>query len=657
VSQSPLQQTSPDADDPYLQAWQGLALRIQQGSSFSGRERNCCFLNTRGQRFADVSSALGLDQIDDSRAVAASDWDHDGDVDLLVTNRTGPRIRFLRNDLGNQSAYVSFRLIGDPRQSTPRDAAGARVAVRFIDDAGRRQTVRQTMYAGDGFLSQSSKWIHIGLGKARSIEQVEVRWPGHPDVQTFAGLQLNGRYLLDQRRGTAKKVLGRDSIRLASSEVAAPQATSRSRLCLSRPVKSSPIEFQSLDGQAQTLEPTGRVRLITLWATWCAPCLEELDALSTRSAELERLGVDVIALSVEAIDSDFEAARQAVAEWKEQSQFKLLAGIAERSTIAQLHDIRRRTVYRQRPMSIPASFLLDRQGKVRVIYTGQVEFQQLAADMGQLDADPHRWKERSVPFAGRWSSDLFVTHPIAIASIFRQEGQLAEGREYLNQYLEFEPEPKPDDQSEAAFLARRRLADVHHLLGKIASDTGDVNLAETEYRKGLSLYPKLTDALIDLGKLRFAAGDWETAASLFEEAITINRGDPDAHNQLGLVRMKQRRTEEAIGEFETALRINSNWLPAANNLAWLRATCSEKRFREPAQAIRLAERLAQATANGRADILDTLGAAYAADGQFERAVETVRRAIELAKQESNSSLEQLLTERLRLYESGQALVE
>ena len=68
---------------------------IFEGRAFSGRERNCCFLNLGGARFADVSAVTGLDSLDDGRGAATVDWDLDGDQDLWVTNRTGPRVRFL----------------------------------------------------------------------------------------------------------------------------------------------------------------------------------------------------------------------------------------------------------------------------------------------------------------------------------------------------------------------------------------------------------------------------------------------------------------------------------------------------------------------------------------------------------------------------------
>ena len=46
-------------------------LMLRFGRSWSGNERNCCFLNTAGQRFANISTVAGLDYLDDSRGLAS----------------------------------------------------------------------------------------------------------------------------------------------------------------------------------------------------------------------------------------------------------------------------------------------------------------------------------------------------------------------------------------------------------------------------------------------------------------------------------------------------------------------------------------------------------------------------------------------------------
>ena len=89
--------------------------KLEQFSIYS-RQRNCCYASIGTSGFAEVSSASGLNSQDDSRALAATDWDHDGDVDVLMVNRNGPQLRFFMNFL-NRGNSVSFRLRGEDIQS------------------------------------------------------------------------------------------------------------------------------------------------------------------------------------------------------------------------------------------------------------------------------------------------------------------------------------------------------------------------------------------------------------------------------------------------------------------------------------------------------------------------------------------------------------
>ena len=125
-----------------------LSRMVREGRSWSGRERNCSFLNTGSERFATVSAISGLDFPDDARAIGLVDWDQDGDQDLWVSNRNAPRLRFLRNDTPSGSHFLGLRLQGDGT-TTNRDAIGARVEVAGA--AGR--TLLKTLRAGEGFLS------------------------------------------------------------------------------------------------------------------------------------------------------------------------------------------------------------------------------------------------------------------------------------------------------------------------------------------------------------------------------------------------------------------------------------------------------------------------------------------------------------------------
>ena len=61
-----------------------------------------------------------------------------------------------------------------------------------------------------------------------------------------------------------------------------------------------PLTFQSMDGQEASLADfAGKVVVLNLWATWCAPCREEMPGLDRLQAQFADRDVVVLALSVD----------------------------------------------------------------------------------------------------------------------------------------------------------------------------------------------------------------------------------------------------------------------------------------------------------------------------------------------------------------------
>lgn len=133
-------------------------------------EPKMMFRNMGRGIFQNVSSQLGpdLQKARVSRGAAVSDFDNDGDLDILVNNN-GQAAELLRNDGGNQNHWLQLFLIGT---KSNRDAVGAHV--RLV--AGDRVLCDQRK-GGMSYQSAQDPRLHFGLGENKEIKSVEIRWP------------------------------------------------------------------------------------------------------------------------------------------------------------------------------------------------------------------------------------------------------------------------------------------------------------------------------------------------------------------------------------------------------------------------------------------------------------------------------------------------
>jgi hypothetical protein len=161
------------------------------GSGLSYRQRNQLYRNLGDGRFQEVAPEGGLAAEEISRGAATGDYDHDGDLDILVANLDAPPT-LLRNDTEHQGHWLLLAL----RQGAT-EAIGARVQIT----ADGRHQLREVQ-TSSSFQAQSDTRLHFGLGLATTAD-IEVTWPDG-ERQVFSAVAADRHYLL--RRGADRPI-------------------------------------------------------------------------------------------------------------------------------------------------------------------------------------------------------------------------------------------------------------------------------------------------------------------------------------------------------------------------------------------------------------------------------------------------------------------
>ncbi len=213
------------------------------------------------------------------------------------------------------------------------------------------------------------------------------------------------------------------------------------------------------------------------------------------------------------------------------------------------------------------------------------------------------------------------------------QGRLAEAVDLLNRCLQLDP----DD-----FLA-------HYELARVLLKIGRPKTAVTHFQEMVRLNPDAIKAHLNIGEIRARQNRLDEAISHFEQALEIRPDDADVHVNLGRVLLLQGRTDEAVRHWKKALTINPDRPDILNDLAWILATSDRKDIRSPAEAVDLARRACKMSGYGQPGPLDTLAAAYAAAGDFARAAQLARQALDLTAAGGARDIQ----DRLELYERGQ----
>lgn len=126
------------------------------------------------------------------------------------------------------------------------------------------------------------------------------------------------------------------------------------------PTAAPAADFLMENGtRRQLADFKGQVVLLNLWATWCTPCLKELPTLDKLEETYAEQGLVVLPLSLDTLD------------------YKQLRAFVDKLNLQLPHlaqDTKAAFNAALKPHGLPATYLIDREGKLRASFSGSTDW-------------------------------------------------------------------------------------------------------------------------------------------------------------------------------------------------------------------------------------------------------------------------------------------
>jgi protein O-mannosyl-transferase len=194
------------------------------------------------------------------------------------------------------------------------------------------------------------------------------------------------------------------------------------------------------------------------------------------------------------------------------------------------------------------------------------------------------------------------------------------------------------------------LALIHGDIANALARKGRLDEAMLHLREAVKFQPDYADAHYNLGTALFQKGELNEAIAEYRTTLSIHPYDAGAHTSLGNALVQKGFLGEAVDHYEKALQSEPDSILPLNNLAWVMSTSPDDSLRNNEIAVELATKANQLSKESNPVFTRTLAAAYAQAGQFEKAIETARRASEQANAQGVRGLALQIQEDVDLYQ-------
>ncbi|PFH10662.1 peroxiredoxin [Collimonas sp. PA-H2] len=130
-------------------------------------------------------------------------------------------------------------------------------------------------------------------------------------------------------------------------------------------------EIPDAGGKASSLAQwKGKPLVVNFWATWCAPCVEEMPELNALQGEIAAKNIQIIGIGVDSADN--------IAKFAEKYKISYPLYVAGTGATVLLRQ------FGNQSGGLPFTVLIGRDGEVKKMYLGSIKFDELRKDLSLL---------------------------------------------------------------------------------------------------------------------------------------------------------------------------------------------------------------------------------------------------------------------------------
>jgi tetratricopeptide (TPR) repeat protein len=622
---------------------------VRSGFSLMGNQRNRCYLSIGKLGFANFSSASGVDFLDDARAVATTDWDDDGDVDIVMTSRNGPRLRVMLNQNPGKNNFLQLTLVGTKSNV---DAIGTRVELFF---SGQKHPLVKFVTAGSGNLSQSSKRLFFGLGQRTQIEKAMVTWP-NGEQQVFDDLEANTRYTVTEGDDSlAERNNERFKIAASGSQLEGSLMLPNRDVATFSPMGHLPrLEFQNEDQSFQTLAPIQKSYTTVVFFGDDKHSRAVQRHLTDMAEDYHQPTMDCVGIHIDVAAKDQQRRFESAIEFFSENEFPFRWGAATEATQEKLVNLNGQWFSHQQLPRLPFAMVLNKQGRVERFHwlTATKNPQKLVQYLNQDALKRHnRVAVDSQQDDGLWLARYREPSLLRLAERFKQLG-LNDTSQHLFQLhrpyaalkmAQFATDLKNENDFERADLFFDRAIRLNPycvpaLVGRGAMITQQAHQlndekieekllafqrAATNFKLASKIDPRCTAAIVGRTNVLIDQNKVQEAIAELQKYLLIDPSRAEVHAILGRLYFSSRQFPEAARHLLGAYELRPNLPYVAGDLGYLYLSSGEIKLGR--KFLRLANRLQPSEGN----IIRHLAEAEFVNGNFIKAGEMLGLSIEM----------------------------